>query len=77
MLDSKTGQRQQILGWDRSSPTCPLQASDAVYVGQTEYSIMMVNTKDPSRKWNITFYDYTATPMGKEELSNYGNQKHL
>ncbi|KAF5287499.1 hypothetical protein FQA39_LY04127 [Lamprigera yunnana] len=71
MLDPRTGQRQQILGWDRMSPTCPIESADAVYIGRTQYSIMMVDIRNTNRKWNVTFYDYTANPLSKEKLMSY------
>lgn len=72
MLDPLTGQREQILGWETQRATCPVMSSDAVYLGRTQYSIMMVDTRNQHRKWNITFYDYTASPMDKDEMNNYG-----
>ncbi|KAB0793431.1 hypothetical protein PPYR_13051 [Photinus pyralis] len=71
MLDPRTGQREQVLGWDRMSPTCPIESVDGVYVGRTQYSIMMVDSRNTNRKWNVTFYDYTANPLSKEMLNNY------
>lgn len=72
MLDPKTGKRQQILGWESVSPTCPIQTPEAIYLGKTKYMIMMVDTVNINKKWNITFYEYSASPMSKEMLSNYG-----
>ncbi|KAK5641329.1 hypothetical protein RI129_009876 [Pyrocoelia pectoralis] len=71
MLDPNTGQREQVLGWDRMSPTCPIETVNGVYVGRTQYSIMMVDSRNTNRKWNVTFYDYTANPLSKEMLNNY------
>lgn len=72
-LDPKTGQRQQILGWDTWSPTCPIESPDAVYIGRTQYSIMMFDSRNTQRRWNVTFYDYSAGTMSKEMLQNYGD----
>lgn len=72
ILDPKTGQRNQVAGWSKTSPTCPIKNKNAIYVGRTKYSVMMVDTKNPQRKWNITFYDYRASPMSKEEINKYG-----
>lgn len=62
-----------MAGWEDISPKCPTKNKNAIYVGRTKYSIMMVDIKNPLRKWNITFYDYRASMMSKEEMSNYGN----
>lgn len=70
VLDPKTGEKQQILGWDMGSPTCPVQTpEEAVYIGRTQYTLLM---KGNNRKWNITFCDYKANAMTKEMLNNYG-----
>lgn len=35
---------------------------------------MMVDTTTHNKKWNITYYDYTAADMGVDDFSNYGNR---
>lgn len=72
-LDPQTGERNQVAGWENFSPKCPIKSNNAIYVGRTKYSILMVDTKTPQRKWNITFYDYRASPMTKDEMNSYGN----
>lgn len=62
-----------MAGWKDEIMKCPIRSKNSIYVGRTKYSIMMVDTKNAQRKWNITFYDYRASPMTKEELNNYGN----
>lgn len=71
ILDPKTGQREQILGWGQMGPTCPVQSPEAVYIGRTQYSIMMVDSQKGNKKWNVSFYEYSATPMSKEMLAKY------
>lgn len=71
-LDPKTGNKEQILGWGDNSPTCPVEVNNFVYIGRTQYNIMMVDTNTHNKKWNITFYDYTAADMRVDEFSNYG-----
>ncbi|KAK9885458.1 hypothetical protein WA026_010953 [Henosepilachna vigintioctopunctata] len=70
-LDPQTGMKQQIIGWDTSSPTCPIETSSFVYIGRTKYSIAMVDSQKPEKKWNVTFFDYTAKPMSKEDMTNF------
>ncbi|XP_019770362.2 serine/threonine-protein kinase/endoribonuclease IRE1 [Dendroctonus ponderosae] len=70
-LDPKTGNKEQILGWGDNSPTCPVEVNNFVYIGRTQYNIMMVDTNTHNKKWNITFYDYTAADMRVDEFSNY------
>lgn len=72
MMDPETGIRQKILGFDKSHATCSVNSQNGVYVGRTQYTIMMIDSKDKEKHWNVTFYDYTASPMNKEMLNNYG-----
>jgi hypothetical protein len=32
----------------------------------------MIDSHNSMRKWNVTYYDYTAQTMSKEEMNNYG-----
>lgn len=75
MIDPDTGTREKILGFDKSGATCSVTSQKAVYVGRTQYTIMMVDIKQKEKKWNVTFYDYTATQMTKEMINNYGTKK--
>lgn len=72
MVDPDTGTRQKVLGFDKSGPTCPVTSPNAVLVGRTQYTIMMIDSKAKGRHWNVTFYDYTASSMDKQMLHNYG-----
>lgn len=71
-VDPHTGEREHLLGFDKVEPTCPVKVHDAVFVGRTEYNIMMVDSKQKDRKWNVTFYDYSAAKK-PEGTDNYGN----
>jgi hypothetical protein len=37
-----------------------------------EYNIMMFDSKQKERRWNVTFYDYSSNVMDTEALNNYG-----
>ncbi|CAH1996027.1 unnamed protein product [Acanthoscelides obtectus] len=43
----------------------------SIYIGRSQYNLRMVDGKKPGNKWNVTFFDYTAAPMSKEDLSDY------
>lgn len=70
-VDPRTGEREQLLGFDKVKNTCPLEVQDAVFIGRTEYNIIMVDSKRKDRKWNVTFYDYSAAKMEPEGIENY------
>lgn len=69
-LDPKTGERQLMPGWD-TSPTCPIPNENAVYIGRTQYTLLMVDSRNTQRKWNVTYYDYSANPLTKDMAQNY------
>lgn len=71
-MDPDTGHRQKILGFDKSSGTCSVDSQKAIYVGRTQYTIMMIDSKVKDKHWNVTFYDYSATQMTKDMLNDYG-----
>ena len=70
MLNPDTGQRRQFVGWDVMGSTCPVPDDNVVYIGKTLFSIMMLDSRN-NRRWNITFYDYAASPMSKHTMTAY------
>lgn len=75
-VDPLTGEKEQLLGFSKADNTCPLETEDAFYVGRTEYNIIMVDSKQRDKKWNVTFYDYTAAKMEADSADNYGKREH-
>ncbi|XP_076241696.1 serine/threonine-protein kinase/endoribonuclease Ire1 isoform X2 [Calliopsis andreniformis] len=70
-VDPRTGEKEHLLGFDKVKNTCPVDMQDIVFVGRTEYNIIMVDSKRKNRKWNVTFYDYSAAKMEPEGVDNY------
>jgi serine/threonine-protein kinase/endoribonuclease IRE1 len=70
-IDPTTGEREQLLSFNNVKNTCPLEAQNTVFIGRTEYNIIMVDSKHKYRKWNVTFYDYSATQMKSDVIDNY------
>ncbi|XP_011300602.1 serine/threonine-protein kinase/endoribonuclease IRE1 [Fopius arisanus] len=62
-IDPVSGKRKQFLGFEEADSTCPLDIQDAIFVGRTEYNIIMIDSKQKDRRWNITFYDYSASKI--------------
>lgn len=75
-MDPDTGLRQKILGFDKSSGTCSVNTQKAVYVGRTQYTIMMIDSKAKNKHWNVTFYDYSAMQMSKDMVNDYGKESY-
>lgn len=71
-VDPRTGRREHILGFDKAGNTCPVEMQDVIFIGRTEYNIIMVDSKQKDRKWNVTFYDYSAAKMENDGNENYG-----
>lgn len=76
LVEPRTGQREPVLGWN-SNPvdpnTCPLVPGSGVYIGRTQYEILMLDVNNESkRKWNVTFFGYAAEPMSSDMRVNYG-----
>jgi len=71
-IDPMTGEREQLLSFHKVKDTCPLEMQNTIFVGRTEYNIIMVDSKHKDRKWNVTFYDYSAMRMKPDVIDNYG-----
>ncbi|XP_011874492.1 PREDICTED: serine/threonine-protein kinase/endoribonuclease IRE1-like [Vollenhovia emeryi] len=70
-IDPTTGEREQLLSFYKVKDTCPLEMQNTIFVGRTEYNIIMVDSKRKDRKWNVTFYDYSAMQMKPDVTDNY------
>jgi hypothetical protein len=44
----------------QTSDSCPVGHPETVFIGRTEYKIVMSDTKKPNRLWNATFVDYSS-----------------
>lgn len=83
LIDPKTGQREKVLGFGGEPPQPPKDAgpdsigwatSRAVYLGRTQYTVMMYDslaTDRNSKPWNVTFFDYSAHSMAPELTNEY------
>lgn len=70
-IDPTTGEREQLLSFHKVKDTCPLEMQNSIFVGRTEYNILMVDSKRKDRKWNVTFYDYSAMQMEPDVTDKY------
>jgi serine/threonine-protein kinase/endoribonuclease IRE1 len=70
-VDPQTGKREQLLGFTAADNTCPIDTQNVIFVGRTEYNIIMIDSKRKDRKWNVTFYDYSAAKMDPELVEDY------
>lgn len=70
-IDPTTGIRE-LLSFNNVKNICPLEMQNAIFVGRTEYNIIMVDSKRKDRKWSLTFNGYSAAEMEPDVTNNYG-----
>uniref|UniRef100_A0A1A8FGK7 Serine/threonine-protein kinase/endoribonuclease IRE1 n=2 Tax=Nothobranchius TaxID=28779 RepID=A0A1A8FGK7_9TELE len=59
VVDLLTGEKQQTLTSSFAEVFCP--SSSLLYLGRTEYTITMYDTKSRELRWNATYSDYAST----------------
>ncbi|XP_061567713.1 serine/threonine-protein kinase/endoribonuclease IRE1-like isoform X2 [Cololabis saira] len=59
VVDLMTGEKQQTLTSSFAEMFCP--SSSLLYLGRTEYTITMYDTKSRELRWNATYCDYAST----------------
>uniref|UniRef100_A0A671LGH4 Serine/threonine-protein kinase/endoribonuclease IRE1 n=1 Tax=Sinocyclocheilus anshuiensis TaxID=1608454 RepID=A0A671LGH4_9TELE len=59
VVDLLTGEKQQTLTSSYAEMLCP--SSSLLYLGRTEYTITMYDTKSRELRWNATYSDYAFT----------------
>ncbi|XP_027510053.1 serine/threonine-protein kinase/endoribonuclease IRE1 isoform X1 [Corapipo altera] len=59
VVDLMTGEKQQTLTSSFTESLCP--STSLLYLGRTEYTITMYDTKKKELRWNATYFDYAAT----------------
>ncbi|NXX52722.1 ERN1 endoribonuclease, partial [Scopus umbretta] len=59
VIDLMTGEKQQTLSSSFAESLCP--STSLLYLGRTEYTITMYDTKKKELRWNATYFDYAAT----------------
>ncbi|XP_062874793.1 serine/threonine-protein kinase/endoribonuclease IRE1-like isoform X2 [Trichomycterus rosablanca] len=59
VVDLLTGEKQQTLTSSFAETLCP--SSSLLYLGRTEYTITMYDTKSRELRWNATYSDYAST----------------
>uniref|UniRef100_A0A4W5R8V9 non-specific serine/threonine protein kinase n=1 Tax=Hucho hucho TaxID=62062 RepID=A0A4W5R8V9_9TELE len=59
VVDLSTGEKQQTLTSSFAEMLCP--SSSLLYLGRTEYTITMYDTKSRELRWNATYFDYAST----------------
>ncbi|KAJ6643328.1 Serine/threonine-protein kinase/endoribonuclease ire-1 [Pseudolycoriella hygida] len=75
LIDPKTGQREQVLGFGSPSQYADKigwATSRAVYLGRTQYTVLMYDSMSINKKpFNVTFFDYSSHTMAPEVSKEY------
>ncbi|XP_014244524.1 serine/threonine-protein kinase/endoribonuclease IRE1 [Cimex lectularius] len=76
-VDLHSGKKLPLLGFEEFEKTCPLQSpSNTLFIGRTEYNLLMYDSKNNNRYWNITFSNYASSSLSNDQLKSYGS-KHF
>ncbi|CAH1794461.1 unnamed protein product [Owenia fusiformis] len=59
-IDPITGAKLQTLTMDGPQKVCPSAADNTIFIGRTEFTITMFDSKTREKRWNATFMDYSA-----------------
>lgn len=76
LIDPSTGRREKVLGFgappETTSDTIGWATKRAIYLGRTQYTVLMYDSKANDKKpWNVTFYDYASHSMAPELTNDY------
>ncbi|KAK9500618.1 hypothetical protein O3M35_001853 [Rhynocoris fuscipes] len=71
-VDITTGKKFPLLANTEFEKTCPIPTTNSLFIGRTEYNLIMLDNKSSNRYWNITYYDYTSHTLTKDQSNNYG-----
>lgn len=69
-VNPESGVKRSFLTYNSIDLTCSKEGPD-IYIGRTEYNVVMVDTLKKERAWNVTFYDYLSYTMDTESKNKY------
>lgn len=69
-VNPENGVKKPFLTYNSIDLTCPKEGPD-IYIGRTEYNVVMVDPVKKEKSWNVTFYDYFSYTMDPETVNNY------
>ncbi|XP_076309470.1 serine/threonine-protein kinase/endoribonuclease Ire1 isoform X2 [Tachypleus tridentatus] len=76
-IDPHTGTKFETLSQEDADNLCPAASDNTVFIGRTEFQITMYDSKTREKRWNVTYYDYSAHATfemgGDYELSHFSS----
>ncbi|XP_035826397.1 serine/threonine-protein kinase/endoribonuclease IRE1 isoform X2 [Aplysia californica] len=70
-IDPTTGTKVQTLSSEGAQKVCPSSTDNLMYIGRTEYTIMMFDGKTGVKSWNATYMDYSSHVA--PDVNDYGD----
>ena len=73
VIDPLTGKKREILSFQGLETVCPHDKpfSPSIFVGRTEYSLVLLDSRTREKRWNVTYFDYTSSTLGAHEAQDY------
>ena len=73
VIDPLTGEKKEVLSFEGLEAACPHNKplGPSIFVGRTEYSLILLDSHTRERHWNVTFFDYTSSTIGQQDAQNY------
>lgn len=68
-VDPSTGQKMEELSMEGAQKVCPSTSTNTIFIGRTEYSIVMYDSKTRERRWNATFMEFSSN--AQKNLGEY------
>ncbi|XP_065338464.1 serine/threonine-protein kinase/endoribonuclease ire-1 isoform X2 [Cloeon dipterum] len=71
-VDAVTGKKHLVMGNEQQNfDVCPADGSQTIFIGRTEYSIAMYDSHKKEKRWNVSYFDYTAGTLDDIATQNY------
>ena len=73
VIDPLTGHKEEVLSFQGLETSCPRnkQNGPSIFIGRTEYSLVLFDSQTKERRWNVTYFDYTSSTLGSQDPQDY------
>lgn len=73
VIDQLTGEKQEVLSFQGLEAACPRNKplGPSIFIGRTEYSLILLDSRTKERHWNVTYFDYTSSTLGQQDPQEY------
>ena len=73
VIDPLTGEKKEVLSFEGLETACPHKKplGPSIFVGRTEYSLILLDSQTRERTFNVTFFDYISSTLGQNDHQDY------